>query len=76
METITIPKVAFNKILGDVETLIDDVEKALDIKVSQRINDLKTGKVNGKSEKELDNYLKKRGVKVEWVDYKRTSRIL
>ena len=65
METITIPKVAFNKILGDVETLIDDVEKALDIKVSQRINDLKTGKVNGKSEKELDNYLKKRGVKVE-----------
>lgn len=65
METITIPKEAFSKILVDFDVLIGDVEKALDIKVSQRINDIETGKISGKDEKDLDSYLKKRGVKVE-----------
>lgn len=65
METITVPKEVFNRILSDVETLIDDVEIALNIKVNQRISDIKTGKINGKTEEDLDVYLKKRGVKIE-----------
>ena len=65
MDTITIPKEAFTKILNDVEILIDDVELALDSKVQQRLQDIKTGKVNGKTEEELEDYLKKRGIKVE-----------
>ncbi len=65
METITIPKELFNKILSDVEKLIDDVEIALDNKVKQRIIDIETGKVQGKAEQDLDDYLRKRGVKIE-----------
>ena len=65
METIPIPKEVFIKILADVETLIDDVELALDAKVQKRIMDIETGSIKGKTEQELDNYLKKRGVKVE-----------
>ena len=30
----------------------------------QRLMDIKTGRIEGRSEKELDEYLKKRGVKV------------
>lgn len=65
METVSIPKEAFTKILSDVETLIDDVELALDAKAQKRIIDIETGEVKGKTEQELDDYLKKRGVKVE-----------
>ena len=65
METVVIPKEIFTKILSDVEILIDDVELALNTKVNKRINDIKTNNINGKTEQELDNYLKKRGVKVE-----------
>lgn len=65
METVTIPKEMFSKILGDVEILITDVERALDMKVQQRVSDIKTGKVVGKTEEELDSYLKKRGIKIE-----------
>lgn len=65
METLTIRKKAFTKILADVETLIDDVEIALDEKVAVRMKDIDEAKVEGKSEKELDDYLRKRGVKIE-----------
>ncbi len=65
METIVIPKKAFTKILTDVETLIDDVELALDAKVRKRIAEVKVDPSIGKSEKELDEYLKKRGVKID-----------
>ncbi len=65
METVTIPKEAFNKILNDVEILIDDFELALDAKVQQRVLDIETGKIKGKTEKDLDDYLKKRGVKID-----------
>lgn len=64
METVTVQKEVFSKILTDVETLIDDVELALDAKVIQRIQDIEIGKVEGRTEKDLDNYLKKRGVKI------------
>ena len=65
METVTIQKEFLSKILTDVETLIDDVELALDSKVIQRAQDVETGKVTGRTEKDLDNYLKRRGVKIE-----------
>ncbi len=65
METLTVKKEVFSKILTDVETLIDDVEIALDDQVRQRIHDVETGKVTGKTEDDLHAYLKKRGVNVE-----------
>ena len=65
METVTIPKEIFSKILADVETLLEDMEIALNTKVKQRINDIETKKIEGKTEKDLDSYLKKRGIKVE-----------
>lgn len=64
METVTLPKEIFTKILSDVEVLIDDVELALDAKVRNRISDIKNAKVVGKTEKELDDYLKQRGVNI------------
>lgn len=68
METVTIPKEVFTKILTDVETLIDDVEVALDTKVRQRVLDIESGKVKAKTEQELHDYLKKRGIKVGQLD--------
>ena len=76
METVSIPKDVFTKILADVETLIDDVELALDTIVQKRIHDIETNNIKGKTEQELNDYLKRRGVKVEWMDYQRTSRLL
>lgn len=63
-ETIEIPKEAFTKILLDVEVLITDVEKVLERKVLLRKADIETGEVKGRTEAELDSYLKKRGVKL------------
>ena len=65
METVSIPKEVFTKILIDVETLIDDVELALDTIVQKRIHDIETNNIKGKTEQELNDYLKRRGVKVE-----------
>ncbi len=68
METLNIPKEKFSKILEDFEVLIDDVESALSEEnsiVRKRINDIKKDPSIGKSEKELDLYLKKRGVKID-----------
>lgn len=64
METISVSKEVLSKILTDFETLIDDVELALDEKVRQRIADIESGRVKGKTEQELDDYLRKRGVAV------------
>ena len=64
METITVPKDVFTKILEDAETLIKDVENAFEAKVQQRIKDIESGKEKGKSEEEYYQYLAKRGIKV------------
>lgn len=66
METIQIKKSDFNKILNTAEILINEVEQALsqDDLIKKRIEDIKTGKVKGRTEQELDDYLKKRGVKI------------
>ena len=67
METVQIKKSDFSKILSTAEILIDEVEQAFsqDEVVIKRIKDIKTGNVKGKTEQELNDYLKKRGVKIE-----------
>lgn len=67
MTTVQIQKTDFEKILHTAEVLIDEVEQAcsLDEIAKQRLHDLKTKMVAGKTERELDLYLKKRGVKID-----------
>ena len=67
MATITISEEKFNKVLADVENLIEDVSALLDQDeiAKQRMAELKKNPSIGKSERELDDYLKKRGVKIE-----------
>jgi len=75
MEDIQIKKSDFNKILNTAEILINEVEEALsqeDI-IKKRIEEIKTGKIKGRTEEELDEYLKKRGVKIEQLGSKRAS---
>ena len=62
METVTVPKELFTRILADVEVLIDDVELALDAKVRQRKAGIDSGKEKGKTEDEYYHYLAKRGI--------------
>jgi len=64
MENINIDKTDFNKLLTTVEILIGDVEQMIDQDevVGRRIEDIKTGRVGGKTEEDYDGYLKKRGV--------------
>lgn len=66
METLHVKKTDFSKILDTTEILINEVEQALsqDDVVKARMEDIKTGRIKGKSEQELDDYLKKRGVKI------------
>ena len=67
METINIPKEKLGMVISDVEKLVTHFEDLIDDNekiVKTRLNDIKNGKTEGKSEKELDDYLKKRGVKV------------
>jgi len=67
METVEVKKSDLNKILNTAEILVDEVEQALsqDEIAKKRMNDIKTEKTTGKTEKDLDEYLKKRGVKIE-----------
>lgn len=68
MESINIPKEKFGQVINDFERLIshfEDLVEDQDKIAKQRLNDIKEGSIKGKSEKELDEYLKKRGVKVE-----------
>ena len=65
-KTIAVSEEKFNKVLQDVETLIEDVAELFDQDeiVKRRIADIKANPSIGKSEKDLDNYLKKGGEKV------------
>ena len=67
MGTITISQEKFNKVIADVEALIEDVSSLFDQDelAKQRMQEIKANPSIGKSEKELDAYLRKRGVKVE-----------
>jgi len=67
METLNISKEKFSKILEDFEALINDVESALsqeNVIVRRRINDIKANPSMGRSEKDLDLFLKKRVIKI------------
>ena len=67
MATITIPEEKFNKVIADVENLIEDVVDIFDQDeiAKKRIAEIEADPSIGKSEKELDGYLKKRGVKID-----------
>ena len=67
MATVTMSEEKFNKVIADVENLIEDVADLFDQDeiAKKRIKDIKADPSIGKSEKELDDYLKKRGVKVD-----------
>ncbi len=63
MGDITISREKFEKVLSDVENLIDGVTDLLDQDeiAKKRMNDIKASPSIGRTEKELDDYLKKRG---------------
>ena len=67
MTGITISEEKFHKVLEDVENLIEDVAELLDQDeiVKKRMADIKLNPSIGKSEKDIDAYLKKRGVKID-----------
>ena len=67
MGTITVSQEKFNKVIADVEALIEDVSSLFDQDelAKQRMKEIKANPLIGKSENELDVYLRKRGVKVE-----------
>ncbi|MBI2042774.1 hypothetical protein HYT25_00080 [Candidatus Pacearchaeota archaeon] len=62
METINVGKDDFNKIMNTMEILLDDFEKVFsqDEIIIQRIEEIKTGKIKGKSEEDYQKYLQKR----------------
>jgi len=66
MANITLSEEKFNKVLADVENLIEDVSDLFDQDniAKKRIKDIEADPSIGKSEKALDAYLKKRGVKI------------
>ena len=68
MKTVTIPKQKLVNVMDDVEKLISDFEDIINIQdqtARQRLNDIRKGKIQPKTEKELDSYLKKRGIKID-----------
>jgi len=67
MATISVSEEKFNKVMADVETLIEDVSVLFDQDeiAKRRLQDVKKNPSIGKSERELDDYLKKRGVKID-----------
>ena len=67
MANINVSEEKFNKVLADVETLIEDVSDLFDQDeiAKKRISDIEKNPSIGKSEKELDDYLRQRGVKVD-----------
>ncbi len=78
MKALIIPKENFGKILNDIEILIQDIKNiplVEDEIAKKRISEIEASPSIGKSEEELDQYLQKRGVKIDRVDCQRTSRI-
>jgi hypothetical protein len=68
MDTIDVPKDKFGQVISDTERMITHFEELAedqDKLVKMRLADIKEHHVQGKSEAELDSYLKKRGVKID-----------
>ncbi len=64
MESVNFPKNELNKVLIDVEVLIEDVASLLnqDEIAKKRLTEIKANPSIALSEEELDNYLEKRGI--------------
>jgi len=62
MQTIQVTKSDFRRILTTAEVLIDEVEQALsqDDVVKERIRDIKSGRIKGKTEDDYYEYFKQR----------------
>ena len=71
MPNVVLSEEKLSKVLTDVEVLIEDVASLLsqDEVAKKRLSEVKANPSIGKSEQELDDYLKKRGVNVDWVDH-------
>ncbi|MBI4149172.1 hypothetical protein HY491_01870 [Candidatus Woesearchaeota archaeon] len=66
MANITVSEEKFSKVIADVENLVQDVTDMFDQDriAKERIADIEADPSIGKTEKELDSYLKKRGVQI------------
>ncbi len=67
METVLVPKAKLKIVLSDVERLVshfEDLVETQDMIAEQRLEEIRSGKVKGKSEEELNTYLKARGVNI------------
>jgi len=67
MAKIAVSQEKLDKVLSDVQTLIEDVSSMLDqdAVAKRRLADVKSDPSSGMSEADLDQYLKKRGIRVE-----------
>ena len=67
MTSVSIPREKFDKVLTDIEILIKDVGSLLNLDniAKRRLAEVKKNPSILKSEKELNQYLKKRGIKVD-----------
>lgn len=67
MTTITISEEQWGRVLQDVERLVEDVAVLVDQDeiAKKRRADITKNPSLGRSERELDDYLRKRGVKVD-----------
>ena len=63
-ETIVVEKELMHSVIADIENLLDDIELIVDkatIKtVNKRLDDVKSGKTKGLTEKDFKDYVKKR----------------
>lgn len=75
MTSVIVPKDKLNKVLLDVEILIEDVASLLnqDEIAEKRLVDIKTNPSIALSEEELDSYLKRRGIKLDGMGNKAAS---
>jgi hypothetical protein len=66
MKSITVRSDKLNRVLADVEVLVEDVADLFeqDEIAIKRLAEIKKNPSIGRPEKELNDYLKKRGVKV------------
>ncbi len=67
MTAITVSQEKLDRVLADVETLIEDVSLLLDQDAiaKRRLDEIKANPSLARSEQELNAYLKKRGVEIE-----------
>ena len=67
MTQITVSQDKLNKVLTDVEVLIEDVSSLINQNTiaEKRLSDIKQNPSIAMKEEEIDSYIKKRGVKID-----------